>query len=90
MLRVLNDEEIKHSVQELHNDMFPYTSTELQDWEAIAKAQHQADLKAFVEWLEKHKSLHDPPTRGGEIPYNLVEITMTKDDWQSLKQLVEE
>ncbi len=43
---LLDEKEIKNAVQDLHNNLFPHLADNLQDWQAVAKAQ----LKKVVEW----------------------------------------
>ncbi len=48
-----------------------------------AKAQHQQDLKDFIEWLEERKFYH-PRQKGDNF-----QVSVSVQDIESLKQLVE-
>jgi len=55
MIRILNDEELSVVLKQWHTDH--------EGLVLVATAQHQADLRAFIELLESHK-FHDD--YGGE------------------------
>jgi len=88
-MRLLNDEEINAillQLRELNSNsldaqmVIKYSHI---PHEEVAKAQHQQDLKDFVEWLENGLDLHENEMGycqiGNHTPYSFVE---------SLKQLV--
>ena len=74
-MRILNDEEL---------NTIPLGEDCLECGKSIAKAQHQQDLKDFIEWLEERMWFEDSRTAG-------IRGSSSKfyDDFKSLKQLVE-
>lgn len=60
---LLNEEEIKESVQKLHNDLFPYISDTLQEWESVAQAERDICIKWMKEncYLKAKRELPECP-----------------------------
>lgn len=96
-LRVLDDEEIRKEdeaysaeVQKIYDSNKP-RDVKLEEhfelesvYKRIAKAQHQQDLKDFVEWLEnKYHPVEYVANK------RMINFRMALEDFQSLKQLVE-
>jgi len=76
-MRILNDKEIE--------DVLGCWCGQMHEYKAVAKAQHQQDLKDFVEWGEELCTEHYHPSSMHPAAFgrgNCLEC------WLSLKQLV--
>ena len=84
-MRILNDEEILE-LDFTYERPFPYTSGDIDRHyrQVVAKAQHQQDLKDFIEW-GKETCPHDLFGEGTQCYKHACDMC-----WESLKQLVEE
>ena len=72
-MRILNDEEIAILARG-----FPITNP-LPEWKWITTAQHQADLKAFIAWIEEARY---------KTPYLEGDVMISSEDFESFKQMV--